>query len=502
MTFRSPGPRRAQNSYRATLATVFTASLSAGLLSAGLLSAPAIASAQTMSSSGAQTDAVDSIILGVGATESEVMLTWMSSLAIRDEYAVIAPTAEMNGEEFPESAQIIPAQQELTRVARYANDVKITGLDPATDYTYKVGSDSHGWSTNSTFTTGHTGDEWNFLFYGDPQLGSGELDADTAGWHNTVARSTAQFPDSSFLLSAGDQVDSVLQKEHRAFKSAPQLRSYPVAVNNGNHDVLDFQLYRQNYSWPNVANEHTERNYFFEHNNALVISLDGNQSLPSHIDKHAAYVKDVVAKHGGDKDWIITTFHQPPFSQAYHMDDLGAQKFRESLTPALSEAGVDVVLNGHDHIYTRTHLMKGNAPVVPAGLPAQGDILYPEDDEVLYLTGNSSSGSKFYPFWKNGTEYDNLTVEESREQDLMQDWTAMWNQDYTPNYSNIQLSDQELTVTTYNAEDGTVVDEVTLSKQEDPTGPHETPADSLDDAPSSLSSTSSALATGGFGSSG
>src|SRR5699024_2223624 len=106
-----------------------------------------------MSSSGAQTDAVDSIILGVGATESEVMLTWMSSLAIRDEYAVIAPTAEMNGEEFPESAQIIPAQQELTRVARYTNDVKITGLDPATDYTYKVGSDSHGWSTNSTFTT-------------------------------------------------------------------------------------------------------------------------------------------------------------------------------------------------------------------------------------------------------------------------------------------------------------------------------------------------------------
>src|SRR5699024_11405211 len=84
------------------------------------------------------------------------------------------------------------------------------------------------------------------------------------------------------------------------------------------------------------------------------------------------------------------------------------------LPPALSEAGLDVVLNGHDHIYTRTHLMKGNAPVVPAGLPAQGDILYPEDDEVLYLTGNSSSGSKFYPFWKNGTEYDNLTVEESR----------------------------------------------------------------------------------------
>src|SRR5699024_11889127 len=106
--------------------------------------------------------------------------------------------------------------------------------------------------------------------------------------------------------------------------------------------------------------------------------------------------------------------------------------------------------------------MKGNAPVVPAELPAQGDILYPEDDEVLYLPGNSSSGSKFYPFWKNGTEYDNLTVEESREQDLMQDWTAMWNLDYTPNYSNIHLSDLELTVTTYNVYEGTVVYEVIL----------------------------------------
>src|SRR5699024_12859110 len=98
---RAARPPSPQNSYRAALATVTTASLSAGRLSA-----PAAATAQTMSSSASQTDAVDSIILGVGATESEVMLTWMSSLAIRDEYAVIAPTAEMNGEEFPESAQI------------------------------------------------------------------------------------------------------------------------------------------------------------------------------------------------------------------------------------------------------------------------------------------------------------------------------------------------------------------------------------------------------------
>lgn len=439
-----------------THSTIALAALTSFSLSASVLTAPAPANAQT--------DAVDSVILGVGATETDVMFTWMSTLEVRDEYAILAPTADMDGDKFPQSAQKIKAQQELTRVARYANDVKVSDLEPDTEYTYKVGSDSHGWSTNETFKTGHSGDNWNFFFYGDPQIGAGDRPADITGWHNTTDVSTAQFPDASFLLSAGDQVESVLQAEHRGFKSPAQLRSYPTAVNNGNHDVIDYQLYRQNYSWPNVTNEHAERNYFFEHNNALIISLDGNQHLPSQIDRHADYVKDVVAQHGGDKDWIITTFHQPTFSQAYHMSDPGAVRLRESLSPALSEAGVDLVLNGHDHIYTRTHLMDGNTPVVPDALPAQGDVLYPKDNEVLYLTGNSSSGSKYYSFWNDGTTYEDMTLEESRAQGLTQDWTALWNQDYTPDYSNIQVSPEELTVTTYNVADGSVVDEVTLSK--------------------------------------
>ena len=50
---------------------------------------------------------------------------------------------------------------------------------------------------------------------------------------------------------------------------------------------------------------------------------------------------------------------------------------------------VDLVLSGHDHIYTRSHLMDGMEPVISEeGRKREG--------ETLYLTLGSSTGSKYY----------------------------------------------------------------------------------------------------------
>lgn len=220
-----------------------------------------------------------------------------------------------------------------------------------------------------------------------------------------------------------------------------------------------------NYSWPNVSDEVKERDYFFERGNALIVSLDSNLSSSADIDSHAEYLRQVIGSKGADKDWVVVTYHHSPFSQAYHQNDGDVKRLREGLTPVMSELGVDAVLGGHDHIYTRSYLMEGTKPVVPEEKPAAGDVLHPQDGQVLYMIASSASGSKFYDFWAAGKTYKDLSEEEAAEKGLTAPFTARWNQDRTPDYTNVEVTANTLTLTTYNVDDGSIVDKVTLAKE-------------------------------------
>lgn len=182
--------------------------------------------------------------------------------------------------------------------------------------------------------------------------------------------------------------------------------------------------------------------------------LDGKRGdIEARYNELTDYVDDVIAQHGDQADWVVVGFHQSPYSQASHHFDPDLEIMRQILPAAFSEAGVDLVLGGHDHIYTRTHLMDGTTPVVPEEAPEAGDVLVQEDNEVMFMTASSSSGSKFY---------DYMDSEGGEDPALTHPSTAVWNQDYTPDFSNVQVTEDRLTVTTHNSEDGTVVDKFTL----------------------------------------
>lgn len=234
-------------------------------------------------------------------------------------------------------------------------------------------------------------------------------------------------------------------------------------MNNGNHDQYNYDAYNAMYPRPNQVDE----NYFFEYNNALFLSLDSNDYLD--IDDDIAFLRDTVAAHGDDKDWIVLTYHHSTFSQAYHMDDARIKYQRERLTPVISELNVDLVLGGHDHIYTRSHLMNGFTPVDAGREAVVGETLNPKAGEVVYLATNSSSGSKFYDFYdfQLGQRYDTgLDFQETIDQKKIRTYTAVWNQDQVQDYTNVELTPEGLTVTTKDAVSGELVDQFTLSKQD------------------------------------
>lgn len=147
----------------------------------------------------------------------------------------------------------------------------------------------------------------------------------------------------------------------------------------------------------NMPNEHDLSgwdaglgNYWYIQNDVLFVSLNSNEQDPA---AHSAWVRDIVEQHGAGVDWKVATWHHGLFSTASHATDGDIEKRREWMPQLMSELNFDLVLSGHDHVYTRSHLLNQGHAVGNLDAPAE---LAKQDGEVLYLTMNSSTGSKYY----------------------------------------------------------------------------------------------------------
>lgn len=246
-----------------------------------------------------------------------------------------------------------------------------------------------------------------------------------------------------------------------AFFSAPELRSFRFGAIQGNHETYPSELatrhFREHWNMPNELGESS--NYFFKQNNALFIALNSNNKDDAGLAEQAQFVRDTVAAHGGDKDWIIVLENVGFHSQGGRYTDTDIVRMRNILSPVFAEAGVDLVLNGHDHMYNRSHLMNGLTPRVPEIPAAPGDRLVKDKGETLYLTLSTAGGGKFYDFeGVDGKEYPGMTLEQAREFNLNQPTIAFWNQDYTPDYSVVDVAPDSLTVRSVNSQDNSLVD--------------------------------------------
>lgn len=428
------------------------------------------------------TEKPQDVILQVGETQDSVMLNWVTAPNITGQSVRIYEAGKDAASGMTSEATSTTSEVNLSegkpsdeKVKQYRTDVAhhkatVTGLKENTEYTYKVGSDATGWSEEYTFNTGTYGDNWNFLFYGDPQLyNTHDLDAETAGWSKTLDESLGKFPNTSFLLSAGDQANHSALVEHSKFISPEQMRQRRVAVNNGNHDNYYKPSYDAMYNHPTQGDE----NYWFTYNNALVLSLDSNDW--EDCDDDAQFVRDTIAEHGKDAEWVIVTFHHSLFSQAYHQEDRQIMYWRERMTPVFSEMDVDLVLSGHDHIYTRSYLMDENKPVNFGNPVPNGGTVEKQKGQVQYVTGNSSSGSKYYKFFnfktgkRDETDENTATFESTIQDKTARTYTAFWNQNASPDYTSVEATPAGLKVSTFDVEEGEL-DSFTLAHADEGKG--------------------------------
>lgn len=58
--------------------------------------------------------------------------------------------------------------------------------------------------------------------------------------------------------------------------------------------------------------------------------------------------------------WKIVVLHKALYSNGSHYDDKDVKAMRKQLCGLLPDLGIDVVLQGHDHVYLRTDIMDNN----------------------------------------------------------------------------------------------------------------------------------------------
>jgi Purple acid Phosphatase, N-terminal domain/Calcineurin-like phosphoesterase len=355
---------------------------------------------------------IDGIILLVGADESQRVVNWYAS-ANTQQVVQVAPTSELLDGAFPNGARTYPAVIAANTVNGGFNGHAILDhLEENTAYSYRVGGDG-AWSATYGFKTRKFDGNFDFLFFGDPQIGSsGNVPKDQAGWADTLKVALAANPDAELLVSGGDQVETAgTEAQWSAFLAPNELRAYPWVATIGNHDVGS-RAYEQHLWTPNTNRSPSlfragnpanmsGGDYWFLYKNVLFIDLNSNAfsiSGQAGVDAdqaHIGFITGVVAQHGAEAKYTVLVYHHSIYSPANHANDTDNQKRRLDFPAAFSQLGVDLVLQGHDHSYSRSYLIDSGVKQNPDEQPGATSV-FQGPGGVIYVTANSASGSKYY----------------------------------------------------------------------------------------------------------
>ncbi|MDN3357711.1 metallophosphoesterase family protein [Actinomadura sp. DC4] len=355
------------------------------------------------------------IILGVGASESQRVVSWYSS-AHDHQVVEVAPTSKLDRGRFPKHTVTFSATVAANGVnGGYNGHATIDSLKKNTAYSYRVGSEGN-WSPTYAFKTQDFKGDFDFLFFGDPQIGSsGDVAKDGAGWADTLKVSLAANPKAELLVSGGDQVESAnTETQWEAFLGSDKLRQYPWAATIGNHDVGG-KAYEQHFWTPNTdrsapfyqgdAATQSGGDYWYIYKGVLFIDLNSNAYANGSDAAHLSYVTDVIKRHGAKAKYTALVYHHSIYSPADHANDADNQQRRQDFPAAFSRLGVDLVLQGHDHSYSRSYVIKNGKKANPAEQPGATQVAQGPGG-VVYVTANSSSGSKYYDLTAPDTTKD------------------------------------------------------------------------------------------------
>lgn len=422
----------------------------------------------------------ENVSLTPGENESQLNFAWYSKTAETPKVKLgigkdMSKAQEFEGKQTPISDATLQGAG-LTG-AYYSNKVTVTGLKEKTQYYYQVFQNGE-WKEAKPYKTG-SASAFSFLYVGDPQIGACKNQTSNEGekltnadsnlaarndaynWNNILKNAVEDHSNVSFMVSAGDQVNYANnEREYAGYLGAEALASLPVSTTIGNHDSGTEQ-YSLHYNNPNTfgfdetryTKGHTAAgsDYYYTYGNTLFIVLDTNNYNAA---THRNVIKKAVEENK-DAKWRVVMFHQDIYGSGLDHSDSDGMILRTALTPIMDEFDIDVVLQGHDHTYSRTYQLsssgrytiydKNNNGSYGTAYQTDNELCYNIESNVkggtvtnpegtVYIEANSATGSKFYELIPS-----------------QQDYISERSQTWTPTYSVIDVTDDTFKITTYDS---------------------------------------------------
>ncbi|MEC0125181.1 S-layer homology domain-containing protein [Paenibacillus pabuli] len=244
-----------------------------------------------------------------------------------------------------------------------------TGLMPDSSYYFRVGDQDLGiWSEVGTFKTAPVDGAFTFIDLTDTQAKE-EDEAILSG--STLSKALATVPDAEFVVHNGDVVENGTSEQEWNWllgHSQASLMNTTIAPTAGNHENKNYAFYEHfNLKQPDGAATVTGAYYSYNYSKAHFIVLNSNENSEEYANfsnEQVAWMKQDVAeaKAAGAK-WIIVNIHKGPYTTSNHATDsdiIGTNGVRQKIAPLMNELGIDLVLQGHDHIYARTKPIKSD----------------------------------------------------------------------------------------------------------------------------------------------
>ena len=371
------------------------------------------------------------LVLEQGAKNDEIIVNWLTEN--KGTYELIwAPGTDKSALRTPAGRKLMGGRK--TGVGgTFSYHGKLSSLPEGQSYVYQIVDLQHNLSSEVSSFKIQPEQPFTFGFVGDVQIRTEHLEENQENWQRAVDTLAQLQPDLSFILTAGDQVNSSdnekAMKEYRAFRSPAALKQIPVAINIGNHEGNSELLESQFERLKNGSD------YYYDYGDTLFYALNCmDTDTQAHLDK----LSQTITRH--KPRWVIVTMHYSLFGSKDRSDNEKVMAARDAYAQAFSDLNVDVVLSGHDHYYSRSLLMQGEtATDRQEGRKRSGD--------VLYVSGGTPTGSKFYELKEETPDSVAFSI-------LEQEATV----------SLITISGNQLTLETYAVDSRELIDRCELNK--------------------------------------
>lgn len=385
-------------------------------------------------------ESVTNIALSPGKDSTELNFNWYCKNAEGRSAVQVVLKSDMQGSDFPSTkAKVFYGEKSKANSDFLANKVVVTGLEESKEYVYRLG-DGNSWSKTYNFSTQNP-NKFSFFCSGDPQIGaSGNITNDASGWLNTIDKATKKFPNASFLISVGDQINKGdNETQYTSFFAPKQFESLPIAAVAGNHEGTS-KGHVYHFNPPNIKSQGGD--YYFKYGDAVFLMLNSNNT---NEEEHASFMQKVIDENPKVK-WRIVVLHHSLYSSGGHENDSAIVERRNALTTVFDKLGIDVVLSGHDHSYTRTYQMQGNNAKQNQKINVDGSVVNPTG--TLYMTLNSGSGSKYYKINSKNNSY----------------YEAFKQQIKVPTVSVVNIDKNSFEIKTYRTDNMEITDQYKINK--------------------------------------